>query len=102
MARVSFDYDGVLSTKDGKIKAIAQMKLGNEVWIITRRQMENSEAVYSTAKELGIKREHVVFTNGKAKWQFMERFNIDVHFDNNPNVVKEINEKTKTKSILFT
>ena len=99
--RVSFDFDGTLSTQRGTDLAKKEMEQGNDVWIITARQEKDSAPVLKVADELGIVHSHVVFTNGEDKWKYMIRYRISKHYDNNREQVKKINEKTNTTAILF-
>jgi hypothetical protein len=101
--RISFDYDGTLSTTKGKELAQEKISTGHDVWIITARQREgNNDAVNSTAERLGISRSRIKYTNGKDKWPYMNRYDIDIHYDNKPDQVQKINAKTLTRAILFT
>ena len=100
--KISFDYDGTLSTTKGKELAAQKIATGHDVWIITARQREsNNDAVYTTAERLGIPRSRIKYTNGKDKYPYMVRYDIDIHYDNNPKQVDLINEKTLTRAILF-
>jgi len=99
---ISFDFDGVLSNVKGRNLAIDKQHAGNEIWIITARRMDENDRVFEIAQQLNIPKTHVVFTNGMDKWKFMERFNISVHYDNNPEQIDKINKNTKTRGILFT
>jgi hypothetical protein len=100
--KISFDYDGTLSTIKGKELAAEKIATGHDVWIITARQREdNNNAVYTTAERLGIPRSRIKFTNGKDKYPYMVRYDIDIHYDNNQDQVDLINEKTLTRAILF-
>ena len=99
--RVSFDYDGTLSTDAGKAKAAEFIRDGFHVYIITARQSSDSDAVYSTADKLGIARTDVIFTNGEDKWKYILKHNIDRHYDNNQEQVDKINNNTNAKGILF-
>lgn len=99
--RISFDYDGTLATKDGIELALEYISQGNELWIITRRRKEFDDPVYKTAKALNIPRTRVVFTNGEMKWKYILDNNIELHIDNNPKEVEEINNKTNAEAILF-
>ncbi|NBV62582.1 MAG: hypothetical protein EBR73_16255 [Rhodobacteraceae bacterium] len=99
--RVSFDYDGVLSTDAGKEKAKQFIRDGFHVYILTARSPKEGDTVYNTAESLGIKRDDVIFTSGQDKWRFVLRHNIDRHYDNNPEQIDKINEKTQAKGILI-
>lgn len=102
LTRISFDYDGTLSTTKGKELAAEKIAGGHDVFIITARQRESdNDAVYTTAARLGIPRSRIKFTNGKDKYPYMVRYDIDIHYDNNQDQVDEINQKTLTRAILF-
>ena len=71
-----------------------------EVHIVTRRQEKTaSEEVYKLAQELGINRNYIHFTNGKMKWEYLNRSNIQEHYDNNKKEVNLINANTDVKGI---
>jgi hypothetical protein len=100
--KISFDYDGTLSTTKGKELAAEKIATGHDVFIITARQREdNNDAIYTTAERLGIPRSRIKYTNGKDKWPFMVRYDIDIHYDNNQDQVDNINANTLTRAILF-
>ena len=99
--RISFDYDGVLSTDKGKEMALNAIKNNDEVWILTARKEYDNEAVYSTAEKLGIPKSRIVFTNGKDKWSFVMRHKIDEHIDNNQEQIDKIRKNTLAKGTLF-
>jgi uncharacterized HAD superfamily protein len=101
MERISFDFDGVLTTEKGRELARVKIKQGFEVWIITARQMNQNDRVYEVAKELGIRKNNVVFTNGRDKWSFVELHNISTHYDNNVEQITKIKKNTKAKGQLF-
>jgi len=90
--KVSIDYDDTLSTDRGKELAKKLLQEGKDVSIITRRQADQMDAVYNTAKELGIPRDKVHATNGKLKWETIKKLGIERHIDNNSNELKAIAE----------
>lgn len=97
---VSFDYDGTLSTDKGKEIAKDLIAKGVEVIIITaRNSSDDNSDIESTAKELDINK--IVYTNARDKWSFVQKYKVSTHYDNNKEQVDKINEKTKTKGILF-
>ena len=99
--KVSFDFDGVLETSQGKALARRKINEGDQVYIITARQESTmSNSVYEVAKELGIPRLHVYFTNGKDKWNTIKRLGIDVHYDNNEEQIQKIKDNTNTRAEL--
>jgi hypothetical protein len=100
--KVSFDFDDTLSTNRGKDLAKKLMSEGDEIYITTRRQEKDSASVYKVADELGIPHSRVHFTNGKLKWQLLKDLGINVHYDNNPDEIKAIEDKApEIKAIHF-
>ena len=99
--RVSFDYDGVLSTAKGKELAAQKIKDGYHVYILTARDDSDGSAVYNTAAELGISGSDVIFTNGRDKWPYCQQHLIDTHYDNNAEQVRKIITHTNTRAILY-
>ena len=92
--KISFDFDDTLDQPN--IQAIAKRlkEEGKTVYVITRRQSEDSAAVYKVSDEIGIPRSRVYFTNGKMKWETIKRLNIGRHYDNNPDEIRLIRENT--------
>ena len=88
--KVSYDYDGVLSTDKGKAQAESDVKAGKVVYIISARQ--SVDGMLSSASKLGIPRSRVYATgSNKAKVEKVKSLGIKVHKDNNPDVIKELN-----------
>ena len=93
--KISFDVDGVLDTPQGMALARKKIANGDRVYIITARNEERmSEEVYAIAKELGIPRLRVYFTNGADKWKTIQSLGIELHIDNNEEQVNKIKENT--------
>jgi len=95
--KVSFDYDGVLSKATYKLKAKELMKNGTHVFIISAR---NDKAnLTNLAKSIGIP-ESRIYTTGsnKAKIEKIIELGIGTHYDNNPDVIKAL-ENTGTTGI---
>jgi phosphatidylinositol kinase/protein kinase (PI-3 family) len=99
--KISYDFDDTLSTIKGQEMAINDIKNGNEVLILTARQERDKEEVYQIADKIGIKHSNIHFTNGKDKWSFVIRLNIDRHYDNNQEQIDKINKLTTAQGILF-
>lgn len=98
--KVSFDFDGTLTNQQGKDLLASHIAKGDEVYIITRRRKSFNEPVYDLAKEYNIPRNHVIFTNGEMKWKEILRLNIELHYDNNPDELKLIDENTEAETKL--
>jgi heterodisulfide reductase subunit A-like polyferredoxin len=99
--KISYDFDDTLSTIKGQEMAINDIKNGNEVLILTARQERDKEEVYQIADKIGINHSNIHFTNGKDKWSFVIRLNIDRHYDNNQEQIDKINKLTTAEGILF-
>lgn len=85
-SKISFDYDGTLSTKRGK--ELAKHQSGT-IYIISAR--EDKVGMVETAKSLGIPLSRVYATgSNKAKIEKIKELGIDKHYDNNPDVIKEL------------
>ena len=92
--KVSFDYDGVLSTDKGKELAKRKIADGNTVYIISARG--SKDRMLNTAKELGIPESRIYATgSNKAKVEKIKELGIVTHYDNNPDVIKELSGKGK-------
>jgi hypothetical protein len=94
-AKISLDYDGTLSKLEGRLLAKRLVGQGNDVYVVTARQDSQSAEVYRIAKEVGIPRGNVYFTNGRPKSPKLKSLGISKHYDNNPDVIKEIETNTK-------
>jgi DNA-binding phage protein len=87
--KISFDYDGTLSTKRGKELALKLMKEGNTVYIISARSDVNG--MTEVASQLGIAESRIYATgSNKAKVEKIKELGINRHYDNNPDVISEL------------
>lgn len=59
-----------------------------------------SAKVYEIAKELGIPRLRVYFTNGGDKWKTIQSLGIELHIDNNEEQITKIKENTDSRAEL--
>lgn len=89
--RVSFDFDGVLSTAKGQMKAKEKIAEGYIVYIISARS--DKSTMLSVADKIGIPHSRVfAMGSNKAKIEKIKSLGIYEHYDNNPDVVNEIGE----------
>lgn len=95
--RVSFDYDDTLTTPKGLELLKRRQQEGDEIYIITARR--RSIEVIDFARQYGIR--HVYFTSGEDKYHIIDELNIDVHYDNNAEQIRKINEFTDCRGILI-
>jgi len=87
--KISFDYDGTLSTERGKQRAESLISDGAVLYIISSR--DSKEGMLGTAEKLGIPESRVYATgNNEAKVAKVKELNISVHYDNNPDVIKAL------------
>lgn len=87
--KISWDFDGTLTTRAGKEMAKRQIRNGEILYIISARDTES--AMYSIADELGIPHERVYATgNNTAKVQKIKELQIVNHYDNNIAVVRQL------------
>ena len=94
--KISFDFDGTLDQKPMQRLAKQFMLTGHEVFITTSRgrvfeglKTDNTE-VYKVAEELGIAKDHITFTIGEQKFDFVKDY--DMHFDDDDDEIFLINE----------
>ena len=100
--KVSFDFNGVLTTTRGKILAKRLMASGKSVYIITSRSESMGAPVIKVAKELKIPLTKVIFAGSNTnKVDAISRLKISVHFDDNPDVIKDINDNTGAQGVKF-
>jgi hypothetical protein len=103
--KVSFDYDGTLSTEQGQQRARSHVDRGDDVYVTTSRPKNpehglwNNNDVYEDAKKVGIPEEKVRFTELEDKWKYLEDF--DLHFDNDSMEVILINANTECIGVLI-
>jgi soluble P-type ATPase len=91
MPKISFDYDGTLSTKRGFNLAQKLKSEGADLYIISARN--DKQGMLRVAKELGIPTDKVFATgSNKAKIEKVKELNITKHYDNNPDVIKELDK----------
>jgi putative cell wall-binding protein len=88
-SKISFDYDGVLSTAKGKELAKQKMSDGNTIYIISARG--HKDGMLKTAEDLGIPESRIYATgSNKAKVEKIKELGINTHYDNNPDVIAEL------------
>lgn len=87
--KISFDFDGTLSTKRGYEKAKQLINEGAEVYIISARQ--DKDGMLTKANELGIPVGRIyAMGSNQAKIQKVKELGIVTHYDNNIDVVRAL------------
>lgn len=89
--KVSFDFDLTLSEHKVQEYAKELVQRGFEVWIVTSRPevytggyinfKPTNDDLFEVAEDIGIKREHIHFTNYAFKSEFIEGKNFIFHLD---------------------
>ena len=89
LSKISFDYDSTLSTKKGTEIAKRLIAENNDLYIISARHLKSG--MINKAKELGIPLNRVYATGSNTnKILKIKSLNIKTHYDNNENVIKQI------------
>lgn len=89
--KVSFDYDGTLSTDKGMMLSQTEINKGNIVYIISARS--SKPMMYGRADKLNIPHSHIFATgSNKAKIEKIKELGISKHYDNNPDVIDELDK----------
>ena len=88
--KVSFDYDGTLSTSKGKELAKKEKERGNILYLISARSKAGIQ-LYKDCQEVGISKDNIYLTgSNKAKVEKIKELGIERHYDNNKDVINEL------------
>lgn len=93
--KISFDYDGVFSTKKGFDMAVNEKTNGNIVYLISARSNKFNMTKRATEAGIPLNRVYALGSN-KAKIQKVLDLGIDIHYDNNPDVIAELGKHGKS------
>jgi len=89
--KISFDYDGTLSTAKGTEMAKEFIAKGKDVYIISARHLK--VGMINKAQSLGIPVSRVYATgSNKAKIEKIQSLGIEEHYDNNKDVIDILNQ----------
>jgi hypothetical protein len=91
---ISFDYDDVFSTKKGFDLAVDEKAKGNLVYLISARSNKYNMTERATKAGIALNRVYAVGSN-KAKIQKVLDLGIDMHYDNNPDVIDKLGKHGK-------
>jgi len=87
--KISFDFDGTINTDKGLQMALEYKKKGSVVYIISARS--DKQSMYPRANKAGVLFSRIFATgSNKAKIDKIRELGIDTHYDNNPDVIKEL------------
>jgi len=86
--KISFDYDGTLSTKKGT-KLAKDLIVNNSVYIISARSSKTG--MIDKAREIGIPFNHIyAMGSNEAKIDKIKALKIQMHYDNNNDVLNQL------------
>ena len=101
--KVSFDFDSTLDRKDVQQFAKRLVDRGHEVWIVTSRCNteyatekgwhwvdKQNRKLFRVADNVGIKQEHIVFTNHISKSESIKDKGFAFHLDDDPDELMDI------------
>lgn len=89
--KVSFDYDGTLTTAKAMNLAIKYIEQGVDVYIISARS--EKDGMINKANRIGIPESRIYATgSNKAKVEKVKELGITIHYDNNKDVINELGE----------
>jgi hypothetical protein len=103
--KISFDFDGCLSEDYIQLLAKSLIQSGNDVWVITAREIFFNKFdketylkifnrdVLSVCKDIGIDSSKVIITGGSLKFDYYISCKFDLHFDDDWREVLEINNR---------
>ena len=120
--KLSFDFDGTISSDSIQKYAKELIDFGYEIWIVTARfdsidkytndfiskyHIKNIEQehnyLFDIADKCGIQRDHIKFMNMALKYEFfLENEGFLWHLDDDSIECEKINQHTKTAAILCT
>jgi len=96
---IAFDIDGTMIHMHHIVDRF--QRFGDEIFIVTTREPEDNVEVFEWADDLQIKRENIHFTNHQLKLDTLHKLNINLHFDDDPIEVDEINSNSETCKALL-
>jgi hydroxymethylpyrimidine pyrophosphatase-like HAD family hydrolase len=99
LIRVTFDYDDTLTEENVRQYASELKERGFDVWVVTARTSNFSQDVYSDTDELGIARNHVIFTEGEYKQDFIREIAPIFHVDDDHIETVLIRASTRTVGV---
>ena len=101
--KVSFDFDSTLDRQDVQRFAKELVKAGHEVWVVTSRCTteyatekgwhwvdKQNRKLFRVADNIGIKREHIVFTNHVSKSESIKDKGFVFHLDDDVDELMDI------------
>jgi len=90
--KISFDFDGTLSTAEGKAKAKEYIDKGADVYIVSARSTK--DGMLDVADELGIPHSNIyAMGSNEAKIAKIIELSISKHYDNNQDVIDSLGSK---------
>ena len=88
--KISYDFDGTLTTKRGYEKAKQLINEGAEVYIISARQEKDGMLAKANELDIPVGRVYAMGSN-QAKIEKVKELGIVTHYDNNVDVIRALN-----------
>lgn len=108
MAKVSFDFDGVLDRADVVLYVKTLIERGVDVYICTSRLSNDAapsdrwnDDLYQIMDVLGLNRRNVIFCNNIYKYQVFKHGDFLFHVDDSFDEVELINSYTNTVGVFL-
>jgi len=108
MAKVSFDFDGVLDRADVVLYVKTLVERGVDVYICTSRLSDEdcpserwNDDLYQIVDILGISRSNIIFCSRIYKYQYFKHKDFLFHVDDSFDEVELINSYTNTVGVFL-
>ena len=108
MAKVSFDFDGVLDRADVVLYVKTLIERGADVYLCTSRLSDEdcpserwNDDLYQIMDVLGLNRRNVIFCNNIYKYQVFKHGDFLFHVDDSFDEVELINSYTNTVGVFL-
>ena len=112
--KIGIDFDGTLEFPKMQ-EIVKKLKYnGHDLYLITYRyddenliiqnmhNLYNNNYLYELCNKVGIERKNIIFTNYKMKHSFITKYNIELHYDDDFLMVKDIiNNSNNCDVVLF-
>ena len=102
--KISFTFDNVLTNQECRDLTKRLLDNGHQVWVLTQRERQDERPhlntdLYTLAKRMGVN--GIIFAGSTSKIEKVTEQNIQLHIDDDSEVVKDVNEQTEASSLLY-
>lgn len=101
---VAVDFDGCIDSEQMQRLIKKLNKERNEVWIVTARRGNNfdKDKLKTVLMAVGLTEYHVIYCNGKPKYDMLQMLNADIYIDNISDEFESLFNHTNVIPLLFT